>query len=370
MGTTSLKSMIMRMLGKVDGFKKQPKKNQPKSFTEKQMAEEAVDRRDLGIKNVSLQKIVGSVGRYNDFDSKFRKKRDREPYRQKRVKEAMEIGKPLPPVELYKIKDEYYILDGNHRVSVARQLRHQSIQAHIVEYLPSKETLANILYREKDHFERKTGLDEEIDLTEVGQYGYLLDQIKEHRHALEQVTETPLSITDAAQDWYNTVYSPLIKIINSNRLMDAYPKRTVADLYVYISYHQWHKGRETRIYGAELGKLIADSMAKFRTAVMANSEHPFPEMKRIITAFIMISVKPELEKEVAKKLYAYKEVRELHDVPAEYDLIVKIVLEKDLISSESEAVRQFVQEKVRRISGITWTQTIIPLSSRIKKQHG
>lgn len=358
------------MLGKVDGSKKQSDKNQPKSFNEKQKDEEAVDRRDLGVKRVPLHKIVGSVGRYNDFDSKFRQKRSHESYRQKRVKEAMKINKPLPPVELYKIREEYYVLDGNHRISAAKAFGQSAVDGHIIEYLPSKETLVNILYREKDHFERKTGLDEGIDLTEVGQFGYLLDQIKEHRHALEQVTETPLSITGAAKDWYSTVYLPLIKIINSNRLVDAYPKRTVADLYVYISYHQWHKGREKRKYGAELGGLITSSMAKFRTKVMAQSEHPFPEMKRIITAFIMISVKPELEKEIAKKLYAYKEVWELHDVPADFDFIAKIVLERDLISSESEVVRQFVQEKVRRISGITWTQTIIPLSSQIKKQRG
>ena len=82
----------------------------------------------------------------------------------------------------------------------------------------------------------------------------------------------------------------------------------------------------------------------------------------------MISVKPELEKEIIEKLYAYNEVAELHYVPADFDIIAKIVLERALLSSESEIVRQFVQGKVRRIPGVTWTQTIIPLSSKIKNQ--
>ncbi len=101
---------------------------------------------------------------------------------------------------------------------------------------------------------------------------------------------------------------------------------------------------------------------------MEQSEHPFPEMKRVTTAFIMISVNPELEKEAVEKLYAYNEVTELHYVPADFDVIAKIVLERDLLSSESEVVRQFVQEKVRRIPAVTWTQTIIPLSSKIKNR--
>ena len=91
-------------------------------------------------------------------------------------------------------------------------------------------------------------------------------------------------------------------------------------------------------------------------------------MKQITVAFIMISVKPASEKEIMKKLYAYNEVRELHYVPADFDIIAKIVLERNLLFSESEVVRQFVQEKVRRIPGITWTQTIIPLSSQIKER--
>jgi DNA-binding Lrp family transcriptional regulator/uncharacterized ParB-like nuclease family protein len=367
MGTTSLKSKIANLFNKgTDRSKPESGNDNAKSFIEQQKAEEAVDRRDLGFREVSVGKIVGSVGRYHDFDSKFRSKKDQEPQKLKRIKEAMRQKIELPPVDLYKIKDEYYVLDGNHRVAAARQLKQQTIQAHIVEYLPSKQTLENILYREKANFEFNTGLIDKIELTEVGQFGWLLEQIKKHQTSLEQITGTSASLKGAAEDWYETIFIPLTDIIKHSGMEEAFSKRTLADLYVYISYHQWHKGRAERKYGDILDALIPNSMEKFRTKVMSQSEHPFPEMKRITTAFIMISVKPELEKEIADKLYAYDEVKELHYVPADFDLIAKIVLERDLLSSESEVVRQFMQGKIRRIPGITWTQTIIPLSSKKK----
>ncbi len=367
MGITSLKLKISSILNRVTNpSKPDPGNDNAKSFMAQQKAEEAVDRRDLGLREVPIEKIVGSVGRYHDFDSRFRLKKDHEPQKLKLIKAAMWEKKPLPPVDLYKIKDEYYVLDGNHRVAAAKQLQQPTIEAYIVEYLPAKQTLENILYREKANFELNTGLADKVELTEVGQFGWLLEQIKEHQTSLEQLTAEQTTLKGAAEDWYNTVYMPLVDIVKHSGLEKAFPKRTLADLYVYISYHQWHKGREERKYGGKLDELIPNSMEKFRTKVMALSEHPFPEMKRITTAFIMISVKPELEKEIVEKLYTYNEVKELHYVPADFDIIAKIILERDLLSSESEVVRQFVQEKVRRIPGITWTQTIIPLSSKIK----
>ena len=368
MAISSLKSKISNLLGKSTAAPESGSVNgSAKSFMEKQRIEAAVDRRDIGLGEVPLEKIVGSVGRYHDFDNQFRSKKDHEPRKLKRIKQAMQANISLPPVDLYKIKDEYYVLDGNHRVAAARELQHPTIEAYVIEYLPSKQTLENILYREKTNFELSTGLTNKLELTEVGQFGWLLEQIKEHQAALEQLTATETSLRSAAEDWYNTVYKPLVDIIEHSGLEKAFPRRTLADLYVYISYHQWHKGREERIYGEKLDNLIPNSMEKFRVKVMANSEHPFPEMKQLTTAFIMISVKPELEKEIVAKLYAYEEVKELHYVPADFDVIAKVILERDLLSSESEVVRQFVQEKVRRIQGVTWTQTIIPLSSKIKK---
>ena len=128
-----------------------------------------------------MGRIVGSVGRYQDFDSRFRFKQNMPSERLQRITEAMRQGRPLGPVKLYQIKDDYYVLDGNHRISAAKTLNHDEILAHIFEFIPSENTLQNLLYRERADFSDRTRLPDEINLTEVSQYAYLLDQITDHQ---------------------------------------------------------------------------------------------------------------------------------------------------------------------------------------------
>lgn len=368
METTSSKSILANVWHKiVTAWKTRRGKGEIKSFKEKQKSEEAVDRRDLGIKGVSVEKIVGSVGRYTDFDSKFRLKEDREPYRLKRIKEAINTGKPLPPVELFKIKDEYYVLDGNHRVAAAKEFGHPAINAHIIEYVPSKDTLENILYREKADFESKTDLSDAIELTEVGQYAYLMEQILVHQHSMEELARESIPLKSAAEDWYRTIYGPMVDIIKHSQLDKAFPKRTLTDLYAYISHHQWKKGRKKRQYNIGIDVQIPKSMERFRAKMMEKKELELPEMKRTATAFLMISVETRRENRIIEKLFAHKEVQEVHFVPGDFDIIVKIVMERDLITSDSEVIGHFVQNTVRRIPGVVRTKTIIPISSKLKK---
>jgi hypothetical protein len=313
---------------------------------------------------------VGSVGRYRDFDSQFRLRKGLPPERLERIKEAIRTGKPLPPVLLYRIKDDYYVLDGNHRVSAAKEFGWSSIEARIIEYLPSKQTLENIIYREKSDFEKESGLFDLIELTEVGQYPYLLSQINEHKGSLEKVNGG-LSVTleKAARDWYDTIYSPLVAIIESSQLSHAFPNRTLSDLYAYISFHQWQKGRK-RKYGIGLDELVPKSMEKFRAKIAGKEGVEIPEMKRMTSAFLLINVETRREDRIMEKLFDHEEVQEVHFVPGEFDIIAKIVVESDWLSSESEVIGQFIQQHVRSIQGITKTQTIIPISSKRKKHPG
>ena len=111
MAITSLKSIISNLLNKgANTSISDPGTENAKSFMEKQKAEAAVVRRDIGLGEVPVEKIVGSVGRYHDFDSQFRLKKDHESRKFKRIRETMKMNKVLPPVDLYKIKDEYYVL--------------------------------------------------------------------------------------------------------------------------------------------------------------------------------------------------------------------------------------------------------------------
>jgi DNA-binding Lrp family transcriptional regulator len=370
MGTTSSKSILSRIWhGIVSGRTKGAGRESIKSFQEKQKSEEAFSQRDLGKKEVALEKIVGSVGRYNDFNNQFRSVEGLEPYRLKRIKEAMHTGKYLPPIELYKIKDEYYVLDGNHRVAAAKEFGHSSIEAHIIEYLPSKDTLENILYREKADFIWKTGLPDSINLTEVGQYAYLMEQVLDHQYFMEEISHEPIPLKKVADDWYRTIYSPLIRIIQQNHLIKAFPKRTLTDLYAYVSYYQWKKGRRKRRYDIGIDEQIPKSMERFRAKMMEKKVKESPEMKRMATAFLLITVETGKENRIMSKLYAQKEVQEVHFVPGDYDIIVKITVERDIIVSDSEAIGYFVQNIVRRMPGVVRTNTIIPISSKQKRNR-
>ena len=336
-----------------------------KSFKAEQEREEAFAERDLGMKTVPLAQVVGSVGRYRDFDSQFRLKKALPYERLQKIKDMMVQGKAMPPVKLFQIKEAFYVLDGNHRVAAAKELGRDYIDARIVEFLPSKNSLENILYREKVAFMDKTGLKTAIDLTEVGQYDYLLKQVTEHLEFLKSKKKT-MHLRDAASDWYRTIYLPLATIIGKSHLPASFPKRTVADLYTYISFHQWEKGRK-RNYGIGIDQLIPRHMEEFRAKMANMKEIELPEMRHRISAFILITVKAGRELRVMDRLFEMAEVREVHSVHGEFDLLAKISMDRDLLSSDSEMIGDVVYRKVRRIPDVLTTQTLIPSTSRQKK---
>ena len=336
-----------------------------KCFREDQECEGAFDHVDRGICTVSLEQIVGSVGRYHDFDSQFKIKDHVSPERYISVKKAMMEGKSLPPVKLYKIKDEYYVLDGNHRISAAKELGRSDIIAKIVEFIPSSNTLENIIYREKSEFVEQTGLTLPIDITEVGQFPYLLEQIETHRTFLAGKEKPGATLEQAAVDWHKTIYQPMTNIIQKGNLLPSFPGRTLDDLYAYISYHQWVKGRMRR-YGIGIDRLIPRDMEAFREKMAKMNQEEYPEMLRSITVFITMNVEARGELNVMEKLFALPEVREVHWIHGSIDILAKIVLTRDLLSSDAEVIAQFVHEQVRQIDGIISTQTLIPGTSKIK----
>ncbi len=340
-----------------------------KSFRENQENEEAFDHKDLGILDVPLDRIVGSVGRYQDFDNQFRMKSHVPPDRLLSVKDAMRKGKPLPPVKLYKIKNEYYALDGNHRISAAKDFGRTEICAKIVEFIPSSNTLENIIYREKSEFKETTGLEQEIELTEIGQYHYLAQQINTHKRFFEKETTKDVDIKQAASDWYTSIYAPLVSIIEKGRIINAFPDRTIADLYAYISFHQWEKSR-TRKYGIGIDKLIPKNMEDFRKKMSNIKKDEYPEMQMGIIAFVMINVEAKRELRIAEKLFSLGAVKEVHSVHGSIDILVKIELTRDLLASDAEIIGQFVHEQIRQIQGIVSTQTLIPGVSKIKPFTG
>jgi DNA-binding Lrp family transcriptional regulator len=158
-----------------------------------------------------------------------------------------------------------------------------------------------------------------------------------------------------------------VTAIKKGNLIESFPNRTLADLYVYISWHQWEKG-STRKYGIRVDQLIPKDMEAFRKKMSEKMEQKYPEMKREITAFVLMNVAVKRDYQIIDKLYELEEVREIHSVHGEFDIIAKVVLTRDLLASDAETIGQFVHNQVREVPGVVSTQTLIPGISKIKKE--
>ncbi len=368
MAITFLKSIRNKFRNRLANARNGRNRNRfVKSFDEDQQKEEAFVHKKKGFAWVPVEQIVGSVGRYQDFDNQFRLKQHMPSERFNAVKQAMKTGKRLPPVKLYQIKDEYYALDGNHRISAAKAIGRLEIYSEILEFIPSKDTLENIIYREKSEFNDIARLPHPINLTEVGQYRHLIQQISKHREFLTDEIKETVSFENAAKDWYQTIYKPLSDIIDKGGLLAAFPGRTIADLYTYISIHQW-ENRRSRNYGSEIDHIVTDNMEAFRKKMEHTKEIEYPEMQRGVTAFILINVKGKSEYKIMDRLFALKEVQEVHSVHGDIDLLVKVMLTRDLMTSDAEIISNFVHDRVRSISGVTGTVTLIPGASKMKNK--
>lgn len=109
------------------------KSNQLLDFDTIRDSMQLASQHDMGIQTVSINDIVGSVGRTRDFDDDFHPISEDSRHRWCSVAAALYADKVLPPIELYKIEDQYFVIDGNHRVSVFKAFGQNFIEAHVIE---------------------------------------------------------------------------------------------------------------------------------------------------------------------------------------------------------------------------------------------
>jgi nucleotide-binding universal stress UspA family protein len=198
-----------------------------------------------GLQEIPLAAIVGSVGRYSDFTRNFLPRRDNDAERWAGIKVAMTGLAGLPPIEVYQVGDAYFVRDGNHRVSVARELGVSYIQAYVTEVRTKVALSAGtspdelILKAEYVAFLEATALDvlrPEADLTVTapGKYPKLLEHIDVHRYfmGIEQQREIPYQ--EAVGHWYDEVYLPVAQIIQEQAILLDFPERAETDLYLWL----------------------------------------------------------------------------------------------------------------------------------------
>ncbi len=201
--------------------------------------------KDIGLVSVPLGSIVGSQGRYRNFTRHFLPLDENLRDRWKQIDSAVESGKDLPPVELYKVCNAYFVKDGHHRVSVAKAKKKRSIEATVFEYncdlsLDDKTDLEQVAILETYHlFLKNTGLKKtrspDLHLTVLGGYPILMEHIQRHRFYLMGEKKMEVDIEAAAISWFDNIYTPMVVLINKNGIMEKFPHRTKTDFYIWIS---------------------------------------------------------------------------------------------------------------------------------------
>jgi len=199
------------------------------------------------LETVPLKRIVGSEGRYRDFDREFLPRRSDTESRWESLSAAFDRMENVPPVELYKVGEAYFVRDGNHRVSVARRHGAEYIDAFVID-CPSRVNLdsgldVRRLLVEEEHlqFLERTQLDAiigtDIRLTASSAYDALERHIEGHRYYLGQDRGEPVTFEDAARSWYEKVYLPTVDVIRRTKILDRFAGRTEGDLYIWVLEH-------------------------------------------------------------------------------------------------------------------------------------
>ena len=318
-------------------FKKQ---ENLKSFTEIQKEENAYNSVNLGIKEIPLDKIVGSVEKYSYFDKNFVPKNDIVKQRWINIYVGYMMDSMLPPVILYKIKDDYYVYDGNHRVSVAKFLNFASIEAEVEEFLPTKDTKDKVIYQEHMFFEKETGI-EEIILSEPIKYKYLREEIESYTDLLNKRRNGNFSLREGAEKWYKEIFLPIKVLLKENNIAKS-QKKNISDIFMFLLDHKYYLSKNE---GKNKGYLY--STIDFINLVKTNENRNLHNMCQIETQEAV---------EKYRKLAALDE--ELIDLSFQEKKEKKELLKKEISEYFSEALEKLPIRYSEYLAGIESSKDI------------
>jgi hypothetical protein len=204
----------------------------------------AFEQTYVGVRPIRVGDIVGTVSRIGDFDRDFLPKRSKIQERWRRVEETYPEG-DFPPIVVYELDGRYFIVDGHHRVAIARQRGIEYIDAEITRLrsrwkLPPDADIGAIIMAEQSRrFMEESGLERarpeaHVEFSRPQGYIELLEHIKIHGFHLMMERGTQLSMEEIAGDWYDRVYLPTVETIHREGLHELWPRATDADLFLWV----------------------------------------------------------------------------------------------------------------------------------------
>jgi hypothetical protein len=230
-----------------------------------------VSERSAGIEVVALDAIVGTVDRERDFDRSFRPTSGRVRSRWENIAAAMRRGEPLPPVDLVRIGEIYFVRDGHNRVSVARALGRRDIEAYVTEVTTrvgagKKITLADLPFKshERVFFERvplPANARDEIQLTDPWDYARLAEHVEAWGFRTSQERHEAISRRETAFQWLENEYRPVVAML---READLVGNRTETEAYMRVSAERYRLIRTHRWDEEVIRRLIEGGARKTR----------------------------------------------------------------------------------------------------------
>jgi len=169
--------------------------------------------------------------------------------RWQKISQAFYRDVDLPPVVLYKVGQVYFVVDGHHRVSVAREQGQEFIEAEVRECATRVNITPNLtpedleILHDKVHFLERTRLDDlrpesRIRLTIPDGFDRILEHIAVHKYFMGLDLRRDISDEEAVTHWYDEVYQPIIAVIRSSGVLEYFPGKTEGDLYLWVLDHQ------------------------------------------------------------------------------------------------------------------------------------
>jgi hypothetical protein len=211
-----------------------------------------------GVQTVHVDQIAGSLNRYHEFDRVFLPASDKLADRWQSVNRAFYQDISLPPVVLYKVGQVYFVVDGHHRVSVAREQGQLFIEAEVRECATRVNITPDIklddlqILESKVKFLERTSLDRlrpdaNIKVTIPDGFDRMLEHIAVHCYFMGLDLKRDISEKEAIIDWYDHVYMPIVNVIRDTEILKEFPGKTEGDLYLWVLDHQHYLETEEGI---------------------------------------------------------------------------------------------------------------------------
>jgi ParB-like nuclease domain len=237
-----------RRLGRV--VRRAPRRDELLPLDEVQRRLRPVGRRYVGMRSIPVANVVGTDSRGSDFDRGFLPRRRDIGPRWQSVEGAFPEG-DFPPIVVYRVGDAYFVIDGHHRVAIARQRRMETIDAEVTElkadwHLPANADIVEVIHVEQRRiFMEESGLaqarpDADIGAGRLAAYIELLENVQVHGYHLMLEAGRALDAAEIAADWHDTVYRPAVEAIHAEGLSESFPEQTDGELFLTVYQRRRH----------------------------------------------------------------------------------------------------------------------------------